>query len=111
MVALSSIDKNNSGKILRYKNSIDLSIAESQEPCVQAMQPYETVTQTGKKIIKKLRRPQKWLNDEEVEQMLHAYGQGQKVCELAEQFNCHRCTVNSVLRKHGIASRRSRPVN
>ena len=54
LVALSSIDINNYGRILQYKNNIDLSDpAESNSP----PQPQETpaqIVETGERVVNKL---------------------------------------------------------
>ena len=51
---------------------------------------------------------QKWLSSAEVDSLIAQYKKGESTIELAEQFGCHRSTVVSILKRHGITPDKSR---
>lgn len=49
------------------------------------------------------------LSDEKVGQIVTAYETGKTVYELAAEYRCHRVTISAVLKRQGIALRRTSP--
>jgi hypothetical protein len=48
---------------------------------------------------------QKWLEPDEVDELVRAYESGANVYELAKRFACHRTTVSGHLKSRGVAMR------
>ena len=48
---------------------------------------------------------QKWLQPEQVDELVCAYESGATVHELAKRFECHRTTVSGHLKSRGVAMR------
>ncbi|MDZ5144155.1 helix-turn-helix domain-containing protein [Microbacterium testaceum] len=68
--------------------------------------PHRAETTTGAR-----RRVQPRLTDEQVHRIAEGYSVGKTVYELATEFNCHRVTISAVLKRRGIAIRRTSPTN
>ncbi len=56
---------------------------------------------------KRTTRPR--LSDEKVSQIVAAYKTGKTVYELAAEYDCHRVTITAVLKRQGVALRRTSP--
>ncbi len=50
---------------------------------------------------------QKWLQPEEVDELVDAYTSGLTVYEIAKRFKCHRTTVSGHLKARGVEMRRT----
>lgn len=48
---------------------------------------------------------QKWLQPDEVDELVRGYKSGLTVYELAKRFGCHRTTVSEQLKSHGVKMR------
>lgn len=55
------------------------------------------------------RTTQPRLSDEKVSQIVTAYETGKTVYELATEYGCHRVTISAVLKRQGVALRRTSP--
>lgn len=55
------------------------------------------------------RTTQPRLSDEKVSQIVTAYETGKTVYELAAEYRCHRVTISAVLKRQGVALRRTSP--
>lgn len=55
------------------------------------------------------RTTQPRLSDEKVSQIVTAYKAGKTVYELAAEYDCHRATISAVLKRQGVALRRTSP--
>lgn len=55
------------------------------------------------------RTTQPRLSDEKVSQIVAAYKTGKTVYVLAAEYDCHRVTISAVLRRQGVALRRTSP--
>lgn len=56
----------------------------------------------GETKVKRLRQEQKRLSPEEKEIIIAEYNSGKTTYDLAKQFGCHRHTISSILKKHGV---------
>src|SRR5690606_19189074 len=55
------------------------------------------------------RTTQQRLSDEKVSQIVTAYETEKTVYELAAEYGCHRVTISAVLKRQGVALRRTSP--
>lgn len=55
------------------------------------------------------RKTQPRLSDKKVGQIVTAYETGKTVYELAAEYGCHRVTISAVLKRQGVALRRTSP--
>ena len=70
---------------------------EDQVTSIAADQHYKCTGTRGQK--------QKWLQPEEVDELVCAYESGLTVYELAKRFECHRTTVSEHLKSRGVVMR------
>jgi len=101
-VALSNLDANKYNKISIYR--------KNHPPCTSI--PYSTIdidkksntriSETGDVVVHAVQRPQKFLSEEEIQQIVTSYQNGKTTYELAEQYGCIRQTISRHLKKSGI---------
>ena len=104
MVGLTGADSKRYKAILRAKNRSMKAVKPLPAPILAVETELEGrfVDQFGATSVNKLRQTQKWLSDEEVEQIISEYKAGKTTYELAERFGCHRQTISATLKKHGV---------
>lgn len=56
----------------------------------------------GEIKVKQLHQEQKRLSPEEKEIIIAEYSSGRTTYDLAKQFGCHRRTISSILKSHGV---------
>jgi len=65
----------------------------------------DTERSDGRVVVTKIRRPQKYLDRDEIDHLIAEYRAGSTIYELAERFGCHRQTVSRHLKAHGVQMR------
>ena len=97
LVGLSGADYKKYRAILQAKRKITDNLKSMMEETVD-----REVGEWGEAEVKQFRQIQKRLTDEEMEKVVQGYMSGRTVHQLTEEFGCHRQTISSILKQHGV---------
>lgn len=54
-------------------------------------------------VVTELKQRQKFLSENEVQEVIIHYQEGMSANKLAETYGCHKCTIRNILKRNGIA--------
>lgn len=104
-MGLSGLDSNKYKTILRYKRQIN-ERCQCSSQSTQAHKPVKgrrEIDEFGEVAVSYLQQPCRIeFTDDEIKQMISDYQEGQSTHKLAEQFNCSKTTISTLLKLHGI---------
>lgn len=99
---LSDLDSNEYDTVIRFKRSTPVYPQHAASHPEKTASVTRKVNEQGEDIVCKIGQKQKRMNGNEILSLITAYNDGKTTYELAEQYGCHRQTISSMLKKHGI---------
>lgn len=100
LVVLAERNSNKYDSIIRFKQSV--LIMNNFDQLENPSSPAKKVNEYGETVVGKVIQKQKHLTEEEIVLLVSEYKTGKSTYVLADQFGCHRSTVSSILKKHGV---------
>jgi DNA-binding CsgD family transcriptional regulator len=110
LVALSLADSNKYKRIVLYKNTINLDVAQQGEIGIERQpvcgdgSPNNKYPQYGAEanIVHTIRQHSKRFTSDEIPSLIAEYKNGATVYELADKYGCHRNTISNTLKRNGV---------
>jgi len=102
VVGLSGLNSNNCDTILGFKESIAVDFKSLPLPTDSLSSETRKSNEYGETVVSRITQEQRRLNDKEIKLLISEYEKGKSTYQLAKQFSCHRSTVSSILKKHGV---------